>query len=85
MNIRFTKHALQKFGVLQRHGMLISKQRVVQAVHAPEYIDYRRLPLLVAQRSFSRTLVLRVVYRFDEKEAVVITFYPGKKSQYGKK
>lgn len=84
MKIRFSKHALEKFEVLRRHGLRISKGRVLDAVEKPERIDHSRLPLLIAQREFDKTRVLRVVYKIEQNAILVITFYPGRKSQYEK-
>lgn len=84
MQIRFTTHALRKFEVLRRHGFLISKRNVVKAVETPDRIDYSRLPFLIAQVDFDRRRVLRVVYKIEAGILVIITFYPGKKSQYEK-
>lgn len=84
MEIRFTKHATAKFLVLRRHGVRISKFEVIATVRNPEVIDYRRLPLLIAQKSFDAERVLRVVYKIERKTLIIITFYPGRKSQYEK-
>ena len=84
MEIRFTKHALAKFSVLRRHGVRISRFEVIAAVRTPEVIDYRRLPLLIAQKSFDAQRVLRVVHKIERKTIIIITFYPGRKSQYEK-
>ena len=85
MQVRFTAHANEKFAVLKRHGVSVSKRRVIQTVEKPDRIDYSRLPLLIAQKEFDRTRVLRVVYRKEGEMVVVITFYPRRKSQYEKK
>ena len=61
--IHFTKHALEKFTILWRHGVVIPKSAVIRAVTAPEIIDYSRMPLKIAQWSFDKTRVLRVVYK----------------------
>ena len=82
--IRFTRHALEKFSILRRHGVVISKSAVIHVVADPEIIDYSRAPLKIAQRSFDKTRVLRVVYKETGDKKVVITFYPGRKKQYGK-
>ena len=84
MKIIFTKHALQKFVVLRRHGVKISKEQIVEIVTKPERMDYTRLPLLIAQREFDSTRVLRVVHKIERNVILVVTFYPGKKSQYEK-
>lgn len=68
--------------MLGRHRFLITKDQVVDAVERPDLIDESRLPLLIAQRSIDPEHVLRVVYRQEENVKVIITFYPGRKSQY---
>lgn len=82
MSITFTKHALNKFEVLKRHQFLITRNQVLETVENPELIDESHLPLLIAQRSIDAEHVLRVVYRQEENIKVIITFYPGRKSQY---
>ena len=84
MKIRFTVHALQKFSILKKHGISVSKRQVMQAVREPDQLDYRRSPLLIAQIGLDERRVLRVVYRMEKDMIVVITFYPGRKSQYEK-
>lgn len=82
--IHFTKHALEKFAILKRHGITIPKSSVAAAIINPETVDYSRRPLKIAQRSFDKTRVLRVVYKEMGDDKIVITFYPGRKKQYGK-
>lgn len=84
MIIRFTKHALEKFGVLKMYGVSISRAQVVHIIRTPDFVDYRRLPLYIAQGHFDKRRVLRVVYKQKGATIVVITFYPGLKSQYEK-
>ncbi len=82
MEIRFTKHALEKFTLLRRHGVLVSQSKVLRTVASPDNIDYRRDPLLIAQSNLDLMHVLRVVYRVEGTVRIIITFYPGRKSQY---
>ncbi|MEK7144362.1 MAG: DUF4258 domain-containing protein [Patescibacteria group bacterium] len=84
MLIRFTKHALQKFSALKEYGVSVSREQVVRTIRTPDFIDYRRLPLYIAQSGFDTRRVLRVVYKQKGATMVVITFYPGLKSQYEK-
>lgn len=85
MDIHFTKHANEKFGVLLKHGVAISKKKVVDTVKNPDIVDYRRIPILIAQSSFGKNRVIRVAYKNEKNFVIIITFYPGKKSQYEKK
>ncbi len=80
--IRFTRHAERKFVVLARHGFRVTRDLVVQIVEEPELIDTKRLPLLIAQGQLDSRHVLRVVYREENDDQVIITFYPGRRSQY---
>jgi len=83
--IKFTKHANQKFKILRLHNFHISKKEVIKAIQKPELIDYSRLPLLIAQRKLDRNHVLRVVYREEDGDKLVITFYPGRIKHYEKR
>ena len=85
MTIRFTKHALEKFNVLRKHGVLITEEKVLMTVTNPEFIDRQsRAPLMISQSVLDQRRVLRVVYRQEGENIVIITFYPGRKSQYAK-
>jgi hypothetical protein len=84
MRIQFTKHALAKFSVLRRRGVIVTRTQVVDTIAKPVLVDRDRLLLLIAQSNFDRMRVLRVVYRIEQNVILVITFYPGKKSQYEK-
>lgn len=83
--IHFTKHALEKFEILKRHGFVVSKAVITGALETPDLVDYSKLPLKIAQREFDKDHVLRVVYREENNTKIVITFYPGRKIDYEKK
>ena len=82
--IHFTKHARDKFDVLRRHGLDLTEAQVIQAVRAPDLVGTSRWPLLIAQSKLDREHVLRVVYKKEQGIIKIITFYPGRKSQYEK-
>jgi len=82
MEIHFTKHAKEKFRVLARHGVVITEKKVSQTVRLPERIDDSRNPLIIAQSKLNSDHVLRVVYKIEEGIIIIITFYPGRTSQY---
>jgi hypothetical protein len=85
VKIVFTKHATEKFDVLKRHSFDLSKKQVVMTVEDPDIVDtITRKPLLIAQKQIDDTHVLRVVYKYEGGSKKVITFYPGRVSQYGK-
>lgn len=82
--IVFTKHAKDKFNILKTHKFSVSKRQVIKTVQKPELVDYSRPPLLIAQRKIDRNHVLRVVYKKEQKVIKIITFYPGRITQYEK-
>ena len=82
MIIHFTRHAEDKFEILRKHGVTVTKEQVIAAVQRPDYLDRSRLPLLIAQGDLDRHHVLRVVYKQEEGLIKIITFYPGRKKQY---
>ncbi len=80
--IKFTRHAEQKFLILARHGFRVTRDLVIQTVEEPELVDTNRSPLLIAQSQLDARHVLRVVYREEDDDRMIITFYPGRRSQY---
>lgn len=84
MPIHFTRHAQEKFSILKRHHYIVTKEQVAAALQNPEVIDDTRSPLLIAQKSIDDQHVLRVVYKHEGNLKIIITFYPGRKSQYAK-
>ena len=80
--IYFTKHASEKFEILKGHKFFVSKEQVLLVVTNPDMIDSRP-PLLIAQRKFDSTHVLRVVYKKENSVIKIITFYPGRSKKYG--
>lgn len=82
--IHLTRHALEKFEVLKRHGVSVSNDKVIEILQNPELVDYSRLPLLIAQGELDATHVLRVVFKKAGGDIIVITFYPARKDKYAK-
>ncbi|MBI4434961.1 DUF4258 domain-containing protein [Candidatus Uhrbacteria bacterium] len=83
MTIVFTKHARAKFAVLRRHGIRVTEEMVIRAVERPEAVDHARAPLRIAQTTLDAAHVLRVIYRTAGRRRIIITFYPGRITQYG--
>lgn len=80
--IIFTKHAKDKFRILKTHKFPIPKSRVLKTVKKPEFLDFSRLPLIIAQSKIDKSHVLRVVYKKEGWNMVIVTFYPGRIKQY---
>jgi hypothetical protein len=81
VKIRFTQHAQQKFSILAEHSFVVSEEEVRLTVLSPDRVEGREVEQ-IAQRRISDTHVLRVVYRLENDEMVVITFYPGRRKRY---
>lgn len=75
-------HAEEKFEILKRHGVVVSKRQVRETLRKPEKVDEGFRGRKVAQRKISEKHVLRVIYEETQKELVVVTFYPGRRSRY---
>lgn len=83
--IHFTRHANEKFDVLKRHGVFADRELIISILKRPDEIDYSRLPLFIAQGELDSEHVLRVVFKHEGEDVIVITFYPTRKSKYEKK
>lgn len=79
MDIRFTKHAEEKFDILEKHQFSVFRKHVLSIVESPNVIDRSRYPLIIAQGDSDDHHVLRIVYRREAGAISIITFYPGKK------
>lgn len=82
--IYFTKHAREKFEILKDHKFIITKTQVIETIDNPDLVDCSRRPLLIAQRKISPAHVLRVVYKKEYNNKIIITFYPGRTKHYEK-
>jgi hypothetical protein len=80
--VRFTRHAVEKFGVLKRYGFEISVGRVMFAVLNPTHLE-RRDGQFFAVKLLDSKYALRVVYEKRKGFLVVITFYPVRRERYG--
>jgi hypothetical protein len=81
MAIRFTHHARWKFAMLARHGFSVTEEQVIQTLQTPDRLEMDRVPY-IAQRVLNDRHVLRVVFRKEGDDDVVITFYPGRRDRY---
>ncbi len=86
MKICFTKHAQEKLMAFQGGIVPITSEDIIQTILMPDFVDvHSRKPQCIAQREIDAKHILRVVYTVEtEKKIKVITFYPGRKSQYEK-
>jgi len=85
MAIRYTRHARYKFGLLEQHGFPVTEQQVADVLMRPDVIMPQAGSRYIAQKRITEDHVLRVVYRQEGEDLVVITFYPGRRERYENK
>ncbi len=78
MQIMFTKYAHDKFAVLERHGVIVTKVQVEQVLKTPDAVDASRAPVHIARFRVNDERVLKAVYKKEGNVVKVLTFYPGK-------
>jgi hypothetical protein len=75
VEIEFTKHATDKFGIFRKHNLKISRRFVTETVRKPELRDDEsRKPLRIAISELDSEHYLSV--------RRIITFYPARKERY---
>ena len=82
LQVVFTRHAEAKFDVLEQHGFSVERSQVVDTLLEPDVVSPAVKGRWIAQKRISEHHVLRVVYREEGEELVVITFYPGRREYY---
>lgn len=82
MAIRYTRHARYKFEVLERHGFPVTERQIADTLEMPDVVIEQPGGKYIAQRRITERHVLRVVYRREREDLVVITFYPGRRERY---
>ena len=80
--IVYGDHAQEKFGLLRRHGFVVSRQQVRETVQNPEMVEAGYGGRKVAQRGITERHVRRVIYEEGPEGICVVTFYPGTRSRY---
>ncbi|RLC80114.1 MAG: DUF4258 domain-containing protein [Chloroflexi bacterium] len=82
MAIVYTYHSLRKFKLLEQHGFRVTSEQVEETLTAPNVVIPQQKGRYIAQKRISQHYVLRVVYRKEGDNLVVITFYPGRRERY---
>ena len=70
--IRFTKYAEQKFDILNKHKVFITREQVEDAVNLPEKLEKKNKYLLTRKEG------VKVIYKKESEIINIITFYPVK-------
>ena len=82
MNVTFSKHAEWKFEVLGRHGIIIEKKTVEDAVTKPDLLQKGPKEIMIAQKVLDEEHLIRVIYVKKDNDIRVITFYPVRRERY---
>jgi len=73
----FTKHALKKFRDLKLLRISLTRKQVIKTIKEADDVDNQiDFPKKIAN------LILRVVFRIEEDDIIIITFYPAEKGRY---
>ena len=80
--IVFSDHALIKVEILKRHGIILSKDFIKNAITYPDKIDRGYKDRLIAQRGMNSEHVLRIVYEEHSDHILIITLYPARRERY---
>ena len=82
MKIKYTKHAQKKFSDLRIFGIFVTKLKISKTIKKPKYrsLDNGNL---IAAAGFDKRHNLRVVYRKQRDDIIVITFYIYRRGRYG--
>jgi len=75
MDIKFTKHAIEKIRLLEKYGFKVSLNMVIDTINNPVRVD-RRGNQYLAVKPIDEIYALRVVYEVRENIKVIITLYP---------
>jgi len=79
--IKFTKHAVEKFEILRRYGLEVSKDQVRDTISKPKRVEQRGDQYL-AIKPLNTRHALHVVYEKRKNYLVVIKFYPVRRERY---
>lgn len=83
MKIVFTKHAESNFEKFKKYKITIPRKMVLMTIKSPDHVDGESdKPKIIASKTFSLRLVLRVVYKVEDGIITIITFYLAKKGRY---
>ncbi len=85
MKIIYTKHARVKFQIYKRHKIKINEKHIKNVLQIPKIQDYSEWPEIIAVGTLDVHRSLIVVYKKDNSNYIIITFWPAKKGRYESK
>ena len=80
--IRFTKHASDKFGFLRAYGFRLSQDEVLATITAPDDKE-RRGAQSISRKVLDDKFALTVVHEERKGIIVAMTSYPVKRKEHG--
>lgn len=81
--VTFTKHAVEKFKILEEHGIKIIERQVIDTLFKSLRVEPREDGTFIASSSLTKKHILRVIYKKEKQSLKVITFYPARRKDYG--
>jgi hypothetical protein len=81
-DVKFTKHATEKFGLLRTFGFTLTQDQVASTIAAADKRENRGQQT-ISTKVLDGKFALRVVHEERKGIIVVITFYPVKRKDYG--
>jgi len=85
LKVVFSKHAEWKFEVLRRHGIIIEKKTVEEAVAKPDLLQPGLKEIMIAVKVLDDKHLIRVIHTKKDNHIRVITFYPIRREKYAGK
>lgn len=83
--IIFTAHAKGKFSFFKRHKIIIKKKQVIDSIVKGQVIDTSEYPKMQSAGKFDKEHSLITIYRKDDGNIVIITFWITEKGRYESK
>jgi len=82
VKIKYTRHAEKKFADLRIFGIFVTKSKISDTIKKPKYRSLDNGNSIIAA-GFDKRHNLRVVYKQQRGDIIVITFYIYRKGRYG--
>lgn len=80
--IVYTKHALDKFEILERFGWKITKTKISRTIKNPIWRGLSRFGQETAMSLLNDKHILRVIFDHDGDIIKVVTFHPARRGTY---
>jgi hypothetical protein len=82
LEIRLSRHAIEKLSLLNSHGLKVRRKLVELTVLEPERVVVGVGGRSIAEKRLDEQHVLRVVFVREESQIRVITMYPTRRGRY---